>query len=676
MKMNVFTCCVALLLTGSLGLNMEASMASSLTFDDAAAKKRPVSKVITLLKDMLKELEKDAADDEELYDKMACWCSTNKKEKTKSIADAQASVSASNTKIEELTATSSRLTTEIENLQSEIANNQKALDSATAIRQKQLAEFNGESTDLTQSIASLKSAVVVMKKNSFLQMPREGVVASVQDAMKMHESLLTGVLTNAERKAVTAFIQDPSYAPQSGEIFGILGQMKETFEANLDASQKEETATQRAYEELKAAKEAEVGAGQAQKDTKDQELADAQEKNALAKQDVDDTTASLEADQEFIAMLKEKCSQTDSEWEERQKTRQLEIEACSKALSVLSADDAHDLFTKTFNPSLLQKDAVMHSDRRSEASKLLSSASHRVKNPRLATLAMKVRLDAFTRVKESIQGMVTELTKEKADETKHRDYCTDKFSSNEQQTEKKGREKADILAKITTAEQQIEDLKAEVDTLNSEVAEMRSQLKKAKETRDKEEKEFQTTLADQRATEKLLTKALHVLQGFYSKKAAAALVQVRASQDPPPPPGFEGYKKNEAAGGVMGILQQIINDAKAMEVEVTRDEKDALKAYDSFVKDTTESIDEKSKSIVNKSDSKATKETDFVEAKKGKASVLLELEQADNEKAALHAECDFIVNNFDIRQTALDEEMEALKQAKAILSGASFGSFL
>ena len=31
-------------------------------------------------------------------------------------------------------------------------------------------------------------------------------------------------------------------------------------------------------------------------------------------------------------------------------TCQLEMEACSKVLVVLSSDDAHDLFTKTFNP--------------------------------------------------------------------------------------------------------------------------------------------------------------------------------------------------------------------------------------------------------------------------------------------------------------------------------------
>ena len=92
---------------------------------------------------------------------------------------------------------------------------------------------------------------------------------------------------------------------------------------------------------MKAAKEEEIAAGQAQIDTKTQELADTDEKNAQAKEDIADTKKSLGADEEFLMMLKEKCSMTDGEWEERQKTRQLEMEACSKALAVLSSDDAY-----------------------------------------------------------------------------------------------------------------------------------------------------------------------------------------------------------------------------------------------------------------------------------------------------------------------------------------------
>merc|ERR1719182_262077 len=641
---------------------------------------------------MLKQLEKEAEEDEEIYDKMACWCETNDKEKTKSIADAEARISDLTTKVEELTANSARLSTEIKNLEKEVAENQAALDKATAIRQKQLAEFNEEEKDLLGSISALKSAVTVLSKhNSLLQMPKShlvGIAATVQNEMQKHSSLLTGVLTHKERKAVSSFVQAPedyfdaeptfkqSYAPQSGEIFGILKQMKETFETNLSSSQKEEMANQKAYEDLKAAKEAEITAGQNQIDTKTQELATTDEKNAQAKQDIEDTKNNLSADEQFLMMLKEKCSMTDSEWEERQKTRQLEMEAVSKALAVLSSDDAHDLFTKTFNPSLLQKENTVHSERRNQASKLLSSVAKKLQNPRLATLAVRVRLDAFTRVKKAIDDMVAQLLKEKEDEIKHKDFCTDEFNSNELQTEKKVRAKEDLLAKISDLEMTIKQLKEALEALNSEITELQVQLKRAGEDREKQNKEFQMTIADQRATQKLLAQALNVLKGFYAKKAKAVLLQQEEPAGPPPPPGFQEYKKNAAAGGVMGMIQQIINDAKAMEAEAIRAEEDAQKAYEDFVKDTNGSVEEKNRDIVNKSETKAKAEADLEQAKDDKSAVLLELEQLGNYKAELHSSCDFVMKNFEIRQSARDEEIEALKQAKAILSGAKFSEFL
>ena len=99
-------------------------------------------------------------------------------------------------------------------------------------------------------------------------------------------------------------------------------------------------------------------------------------------------------------------------------------------------------------------------------------------------------------------------------------------------------------------------------------------------------------------------------------------------------------------------------------------------AYEEFVKDTNASIEEKSKDIVNKSESRAKAETDLVEAKENKEATMLELEQLANYKAELHSSCDFVMNNFEILQTARDEEVEALKQAKAFLSGAKFEAFL
>merc|ERR1719188_1911205 len=217
--------------------------------------------------------------------------------------------------------------------------------------------------------------------------------------------------------------------------------MKETFESNLSAAQKEELANQKAYEDLKAAKEEEISAGQAQIDTKTQELADTDEKLAQAKEDIEDTRNSLAADEKFLMMLKEKCQMTDKEWEERQKTRQLEMEAVSKALAILSGDDAHDLFTRTFNPALLQEESSIQSARRTQAPALLKAVADKHNTPRLATLAYKVRLDAFTRVKKAIDDMIAQLLREKEDEIKHKDFCVDEFNTNQLQTEKKEREK-------------------------------------------------------------------------------------------------------------------------------------------------------------------------------------------------------------------------------------------
>jgi len=222
----------------------------------------------------------------------------------------------------------------------------------------------------------------------------------------------------------------------------------------------------------------------------------------------------------------------------------------------------------------------------------------------------------------------------------------------------------------------IETLTNEIEALKADIAEMEAQLKKAGEDREKENKEFQTTVADQRETQRLLKAALNILQDFYGKKAAFLQGRKQEPAGPPPPPGFEEYKKNAASGGVMDMIQQIISDAKAMEAEAIRSEEDAQKAYEDFVKETNASIEAKSKEIVNKSEEKAKTEGELVETKEAKEAVMLELEQLSNYNAELHQSCDFVMKNFDVRQTARDEEVEALKQAKAILSGAKFEEFL
>merc|ERR1712194_870263 len=155
---------------------------------------------------------------------------------------------------------------------------------------------------------------------------------------------------------------------------------------------------------------------------------------------------------------------------------------------------------------------------RVQASKLLKAVADKLNSPRLATLAYNVRLDAFTRVKKAIDDMIAQLLKEKEDEIKHKDFCVDEFNTNQLQTEKKEREKQDLIAKIEDLELTIKTLTEEIENLKAQIAEMQVQVKRAGENREKENKEFQMTVADQRETQKLLQAALNVLAEFYGKK--------------------------------------------------------------------------------------------------------------------------------------------------------------
>merc|ERR550514_936862 len=99
-------------------------------------KEKPITKVVNLLKDMQVQLENEAAKDEELYDQMGCWCVTYDKEKTESIALGQKTIGELTASIEEGEAKSTKLSTEIETLEKELAKSQKALKEAGAIRIK------------------------------------------------------------------------------------------------------------------------------------------------------------------------------------------------------------------------------------------------------------------------------------------------------------------------------------------------------------------------------------------------------------------------------------------------------------------------------------------------------------------------------------------------------------
>lgn len=407
---------------------------------------------------------------------------------------------------------------------------------------------------------------------------------------------------------------------------------------------------------------------------KSAQLAEADEKAAVDKQALIDTTNTLKADRDFLAMLKSHCANTDAQMEERQKTRALEIEAVAKATAILTSDEAHESFTKTFNPAaFLQRSATTDSTaRREQAAKALSAAAKKLGNPKLALLATKVKLAAFTKVTDAIQKNIDDIAVAKEDEIKLKDYCIEEFDNNAHETAMNDKDKAFQVSKVADLTSTIETLEADIEALQGEVASMKMEMKKAAEDREAENAEFQATVNNQRATQQLLTSALNVLKGFYGF-VQTGKQGAKQPAGPAPPPGFKTYENNSASGGVMGMISGIIADAKALEDEATRGEESAQSAYEDFVADTNAAIDAANTEITNKREAKGKAEGDRAETQVALDNTMATLQNLANENADAHAQCDFTLANFDVRQAQKDQEMEALKGTIQILHGASAG---
>merc|ERR1719421_177214 len=611
---------------------------------------------------MLKQLEKDAEIDEEVYEKFICWCTVNDKEKTKAIKDAEEKIKLLGLQIDEWSAWSAQLSVEISGHYKATADLQANLEQATAIRKKELAEFNAHEQELLDTIAALKAAIAQLQPHhsALLLLQRSEGQATSSAAMQVaamlhrvvtkHGDLIKSVITHKQHRVLTAFLQQPSdymdaeptfkqsYAPQSGEILGILKQMLEEFETDLSTAQKDEIAAQTQFEELKASilKELEPTVTICKK--KEGEKADTDANTDDAKKDKEDTEAELAANREYLDKVREKCRLIDLQYEARQKTRQLELEAVNKALAILSSDEAMDLGTRTFNSaSFLQSSEERL--KRSQAADVLKAVAQKVNSPRLAAFALRMRLDAFTKVKGAIDDMIAELTKQNADEIKQKDFCVDEFNTNQLQTEKKIREKTDLEALIDDLKNTIAKLTKEIAELEAAISESQVQLKRAGEDRDAEAREFQQTVADQRATQKLLAAALAVLKGFYDKdheeyNLHKSLLQKPAG--PPPPPDFADYQK-QPTGGVMGLIAQIIKDAKAMEAEAVKDEEEATSVYEAFVEESNKAIEAMKESIANKEEAKAKAEEALAEAEEDLDKVMQELDGLATYKEELHS---------------------------------------
>jgi len=656
---------------------------------DGSGKERPVAKVVRMLEDMKVELQAAKETDDKVYEELTCWCTGGTDEKKNAIELGEAKMSDLQSAMGEYGAKIEELREGLATTKSKLREDKAALDTAVAIRMKENKAFHEEEVDMLDAIQGCDNALKVLgKHHSLAQIKEVGKSLQTLTAMQLAKdnlgrdkmAVLKAFLQEAEDSSISR-LRIPgmqSYAPQSGQIVGILSQMKEDFEGDLKNAQAEEATAVSEFTQLKKAKEEELAAGKAQQDQLEQDDAEFREKNAQAYEEYLDTEEQVNTDKEFLRNLEKRCAKADEEYAARTKGRLAELEAVADTIAFLNSDEAVGSFDKTVNTAFLQTSSLTVSakkDARQHAAQVL----RRTGNAQLALLASSVQLDAFEKVKVAIDDMVKELAKQQKEEVEHRDFCIAETNKNTRETAEMYDKKALLETTIADTTKTVEELTKDIEERTKAIAQMQKDMKRASEVREAENAEFQEEVMNQRITQGILQKACDRMNQVYSdmkvsleQDGAAPHTQTSATATDPGngPARFDKYEQSGSGDKIVKMIEDIIADSKESENEALRSEQDAQAAYENNMKDLNKSISEHNRAITNNTENKAKAEQTLTEAKADFKSTMRELEGLNDVLKSLHNQCDFVVRNFEARQAARSQEMDALNEAKAILSGA------
>merc|ERR1719446_1340876 len=299
----------------------------------------PIRKVVTMLQSMQKKVEAEGEAEKEAYDKFMCWCATGGKDLADGISAAETKMPQVTADIKEAEEKLAQTKDELKEAQDDRAAAKAAMKEATSIREKEAATFAALKDEADTNIAALTKAVAAIEAGAaggFLQ----------TNAAQVIQKMTRNMQDESDKQQILSFLSG-SYAPQSGQITGILKQMGDTMVADLKEATDEENASIKKYDELMAIKTKEVDTLTKAIEAKIKLIGELGVSIVEMKEDLDDTAKGLEEDKKFLADLEKNCAKKTAEWDVRVKTRGEELAALSDTIKILNDDDALELFKKT-----------------------------------------------------------------------------------------------------------------------------------------------------------------------------------------------------------------------------------------------------------------------------------------------------------------------------------------
>jgi hypothetical protein len=673
----------------------------------------PMRRVITMLQMMVKKVEEEGKKEAELFEKYMCYCKSGKETLGKSIADAEEKIPQLESDIKESEGEKAQLESDLAQHKADREDATEAINKAKSMREKEASAFAKESAEDKSNLEALKKALAAIEKGmagSFLQTAAAGVLRQLS---------LSQDMSDADRDLLGSFLMggaSSGYAPASGEIVGILKQMGDTMEKDLaEVIANEETAKQD-FEGTVGAKEKEIAEATKAIEAKTKRVGEVAVEIVNLKEDLDDTSESLAEDKKFLADLEKNCAQKEKEWAEICKMRQEELIALADTIKILNDDDAQELFKKSIpgaSASLLQVQ-VSAKEVRQQALRAIASVTRsdaRNVNLDLITMALHGKKVSFDKVIGMINDMVALLGKEQVEDDNKKTYCEAEFDKADDKKKELEQSISDLEKAIDETEDAMKTLGEEITALEDGIVKLDREVVVATEQRKDEHAEFEEMRAANNAVIGLIEMAKNRLNKFYNPKLYKPPPKRELSEEeritlnmggtlaptnppggiagtgisflgakaqnqapPPPPPEAPGAfkKKGEESGGVIAMMDMMKADVEKETQESEFQEKDAQGEYEQMVLDAAAKRTADKKSIEEKEAQKAGLEEELIKTKAAKKVEVSELMATKEYISELHADCDWLLEKYEIRKEARANEIDALKKAVAVLSGADY----
>lgn len=533
------------------GLVLLASVGGAL-----ATGERPLAKVISLLKNMAKELEQQKKDDDKVFKKFQCWCEKNEKEKSAEFETAKDSVVSE-------TAAKEKADAEIQakGVEFEAKNHERELKTAA------LAEFEAkcgsDSTKWTEESAKthteinqLKGAIAVLKKHNFLQSNAKTLSTDVKNVLfkladgelgqrlgENSPSQLASLLSFVRpdemmgTDSATSFLQVPgvqSYANQSGQIYGILEQMLEDMERDFELSKKTRADTEESCSNGRDNLNKEQTILTETIQAIDARRAELGEQSAAAQENLNAARETRDNASAFLADLNEKCTKSKNDYDSRTAGRAEELKAIYDTIPILNDDAAFAAMgrvkttkSQEFNAggtNFIQVKSEVQSlnvEIRDEAYNILNKLQNKHAGTALVQYLLKAAAPdkgALAKVIDKIDLLHEELQTKIGQERVDFQDCVDEANEIKAGLTTKDLEKTNAQNNIDQANAKIAEETAVIKELEEAAAELNAQMAEEGANREEEGKQYQKEYEDTKVVIGILDKAIARLAQTYTQK--------------------------------------------------------------------------------------------------------------------------------------------------------------